>query len=79
MEKGIQPGDIYNFDETGFRIGVANSLEVFTADLPPTIQQRPNLYYTTQLAINQRWSKGLSCAHVAKEKAWQRGFQDNHQ
>ena len=37
--KGIQPSDIYNFDETGFRIGVANSLEEITADLSPIIQR----------------------------------------
>jgi hypothetical protein len=31
-EKGIQPGDIYNFDETGFRIGVGKDQWIVTRD-----------------------------------------------
>ena len=31
-EKGILPGDIYNFDETGFRIGVGKNQWIVTRD-----------------------------------------------
>ena len=32
-EKGILPGDIYNMDETGFRIGVGGNQRIITMDI----------------------------------------------
>ena len=33
QEKGVLPGDIYNMDETGFRIGVSGSQWIITMDI----------------------------------------------